>query len=157
MKLLVDVLGTSYPITHVQAALAQITWMLANSCATCSCCRPTVRPSQSRCNVLRVRCYKGDEGMQPKKDSASRGDAPAGPYSGSGISKDASGQGSNLQQSFKRAGEVIGPAHSSGGPAGGLLGKVQELGQRFNDTPGNTFKQRCGTSSSYVGGTDVYS
>jgi hypothetical protein len=39
--------------------------------------------------------------------------------------------------------QLIRPAHSEGGPTAGLVAKTQELLQRFRDTPGDTFNDRC--------------
>lgn len=65
-----------------------------------------------------------------KLDSA-RQDAPAGPDTHS--SRD---QPSGLKGALT-------PAHSAVGPTGGLFEKTVELLQRFEDTPGDSFKERC--------------
>ncbi|WIA11556.1 hypothetical protein OEZ85_011665 [Tetradesmus obliquus] len=67
-----------------------------------------------------------------KPDSA-RQDAPAGPDTHS--SRD---QPSGLKGALT-------PAHSAVGPTGGLFEKTVELLQRFEDTPGDSFKERLDT------------
>eukprot|EP00877_Chromochloris_zofingiensis_P001774 jgi/Chrzof1/11598/Cz06g01180.t1 len=37
------------------------------------------------------------------------------------------------------------PRHSVGGPTGGLVDKIKELGQRLKDTPGDTLQDRINT------------
>lgn len=38
---------------------------------------------------------------------------------------------------------LVHPAHSEGGPTGGLVSKAQELGQRLRETLGDSFSDRC--------------
>ncbi|KAF6265009.1 hypothetical protein COO60DRAFT_1694780 [Scenedesmus sp. NREL 46B-D3] len=62
-----------------------------------------------------------------------RQEAPAGPDTSS-----SSGRPSGLKGALT-------PAHSAIGPTGGLYEKAVELLQRFEDTPGSTFKERLDT------------
>jgi hypothetical protein len=69
--------------------------------------------------------------MEADRDTdRTRGHAPAGP--------DASGS-SSKPSGIKGA---LTPAHSAIGPTGGLFEKTLELLQRFEDMPGNSFKER---------------
>lgn len=55
---------------------------------------------------------------------------------------DASNAGAKGKTAADRFSQAVRPAHSSGGPTAGLVAKTKDLYQRFQDTPGDTFKER---------------
>jgi hypothetical protein len=72
-------------------------------------------------------------GSEISPDSA-RQQAPAGPDATS-----SSSSGKDIPSGLKGA---LTPAHSAVGPTGGLFEKTVELLQRFENTPGDSFKER---------------
>lgn len=69
-------------------------------------------------------------------DDPSHGSSTPGPRKAASVSAEAPAGDSKVSQ-------LIRPAHSEGGPTAGLVAKTQELLQRFKDTPGDTFNDRC--------------